>query len=88
MTLLRGIFRDTSIILGQELCKTHISTTDYSKEIRTTSRTKLGLSGLKSGPSARWKPEKLKGAKFGKKGILASSRTVQGASPSKLSSDS
>jgi hypothetical protein len=67
---------NTSMRLGQKLCKTHISTTDCPKERRTPSGTKLGPSDLRRGPSTCWKPEKPEGAKFGKKGIIASSQTV------------
>jgi hypothetical protein len=62
----RGTVRDTSVSLGQELCKTHISTMECLKERRTPSRTKLGPSSLRRGPSTHWKLEKPKRAKFGK----------------------
>jgi hypothetical protein len=63
----RWAVRDTSLSLGQELCKTHISTADCPKERRTPSGIKLGPSDLRHGPSGRWRPEKPEGAKFGKK---------------------
>jgi hypothetical protein len=54
----RQTVHDTKVCLGQKLCKTRIHTTTYPEEKGAPYETKLGLSGIRRGPSARLKTRK------------------------------